>query len=107
MVGLDNPCLYEYTLNAESRFKRTGNRSNVFLATKFGCLLDAKGPKFCGTPEYTRTALEASLKKLETDYIDLWYLHRQASIFSCHCSLTQSLRPDATVPIEVLVPSIS
>jgi aryl-alcohol dehydrogenase-like predicted oxidoreductase len=29
-----------------------------------------------GSPEYMRKAVELSLKRLETDYIDLYYLHR-------------------------------
>ena len=63
-----------------NRFKRTGKRDSVFLATKFGSVLDQDvvkdGLAVCGTPEFTRKALEASLKKLQTDHIDLWYLHR-------------------------------
>lgn len=36
----------------------------------------AQGAVISGTPEYTRKALDASLKKLGTDHIDLWYIHR-------------------------------
>lgn len=51
-------------------------RENVQLATKFGIVMvdgkmDAKG-----TPEYVRKCCEASLKRLDVDYIDLYYQHR-------------------------------
>lgn len=49
-------------------------RENVILATKFGFLPGEKG--ICGRPEYVKKACDASLKRLGTDYIDLYYLHR-------------------------------
>lgn len=49
-------------------------RENVILATKFGFLPSEKG--ICGRPEYVKKACDASLKRLGTDYIDLYYLHR-------------------------------
>ena len=61
------------------RFKRSGKRDQVFLATKFGFDLEApitSGPVINGTPEYATRALEKSLKRLGVDYVDLWYLHR-------------------------------
>ncbi len=54
-------------------------RDQVVLATKFGILRDPANPErrgACGTPEYVRSACEASLKRLNTDYIDLYYQHR-------------------------------
>ena len=54
-----------------------GRRERVFLATKFGIRRD--GPmagSICGRPEYVRSSCEASLARLETDHIDLYYLHR-------------------------------
>lgn len=56
-------------------------RSNVLIATKFGVEMDGKGGG--AHPDYIRTAVEASLRRLKTDYIDLYQLHT----------------PDATVPI--------
>jgi len=56
-----------------------GNREKVTLATKFGILRDPANPQsrgFNGSPAYAKTACEASLKRLGTDYIDLYYLHR-------------------------------
>ena len=55
-------------------------RSNVVIATKFGFELDpAGGPKWIGfnsRPEHIRVVAEASLKRLRTDVIDLFYQHR-------------------------------
>ncbi|MGA9574870.1 MAG: aldo/keto reductase [Lysobacterales bacterium] len=49
-------------------------RHGVVLATKFGFLPDEAGLN--GRPEYVRKACDASLSRLGTDYIDLYYLHR-------------------------------
>src|SRR5215207_4927633 len=56
-------------------------RSGIVLATKFGMKMDdqRKGAK----PAYLRQALEDSLRRLGTDYVDLYQLHT----------------PDAEVPI--------
>lgn len=53
-------------------------RDRVFLATKFGILRgqDGSWKGVCGKPEYVRSACEASLRRLGTDVIDLYYLHR-------------------------------
>ncbi|KAG4176564.1 hypothetical protein ERO13_A11G253200v2 [Gossypium hirsutum] len=52
-------------------------REKVQLATKFGFeKLDSTGIKINGTPEYVRASIEASLKRLDVDYIDLYYQHR-------------------------------
>jgi aryl-alcohol dehydrogenase-like predicted oxidoreductase len=56
-----------------------GKRDLITLATKFGILRDPSDPKkrgFNGSPAYVQSACEASLKRLGTDYIDLYYLHR-------------------------------
>ncbi|MDE0573566.1 aldo/keto reductase [Demequina sp. B12] len=64
-----------------------GRRDEVILATKFGYTevatpLDSIGPK--GSPEYLRASLDASLTRLQTDYVDLFQQHQ----------------PDPSVPIE-------
>ncbi|MBA0669823.1 hypothetical protein Goklo_024276 [Gossypium klotzschianum] len=52
-------------------------REKVQLATKFGFeKLDSTSIKINGTPEYVRASIEASLKRLDVDYIDLYYQHR-------------------------------
>jgi aryl-alcohol dehydrogenase-like predicted oxidoreductase len=56
-----------------------GRRDRITLATKFGIVRDPDNPMkrgFSGKPDYVRSACEASLKRLNTDIIDLYYLHR-------------------------------
>jgi aryl-alcohol dehydrogenase-like predicted oxidoreductase len=48
-----------------------GRRAEAFLATKFGM-----GEGGNGRPEYVREAVDASLRSLRTDYVDLLYYHR-------------------------------
>lgn len=49
-------------------------RHEVILATKFGFLPSEAGLN--GRPEYVKKACDASLSRLATDYIDIYYLHR-------------------------------
>ena len=53
-------------------------RNDVVLATKFGNLRDESGNwlGINGKAAYVREACEASLRRLGTDYIDLYYQHR-------------------------------
>ncbi len=56
-----------------------GRRQDVFLATKFGILRDPANPLvrgFDGSPAYVQRAVEASLKRLGIETIDLYYQHR-------------------------------
>jgi aryl-alcohol dehydrogenase-like predicted oxidoreductase len=56
-----------------------GRRSDVQIATKFGFAIDPDNPRargLDGSPENARRAVEGSLKRLGTDYIDLYYQHR-------------------------------
>jgi len=54
------------------------NRDKIFIATKFGFTTDegARLTGFDGSPKYMKTAVEASLKRLQVDVIDLYYAHR-------------------------------
>lgn len=67
-----------------------GIRSKVIIATKFGIKFDMNSKEVNkplipdSRPETVRASVEASLKRLDTDYIDLYYQHR----------------PDPNVPIE-------
>jgi len=66
------------------------HRDEVVLATKFGIVPDAEAPGgrgVRGDAAYVRQACDASLGRLGTDHIDLYYQHR----------------PDVTVPIEETV----
>ena len=56
-----------------------GKRKDIFLATKFGIIRDPDNPNtrgLSGKPTYVKAACEASLKRLKTEIIDLYYLHR-------------------------------
>jgi aryl-alcohol dehydrogenase-like predicted oxidoreductase len=59
-------------------------RKNIVLATKFGLPMDNAGKLRGASRRYIVTAVEASLRRLKTDWIDLYQLHR----------------PDAQTPIE-------
>ena len=50
-------------------------RDQVVIATKFGFKLDGNGA-VDSRPEHIREVAEASLKRLRTDVIDLFYQHR-------------------------------
>lgn len=55
-----------------------GRRDPLTIATKFGNTLDRENnPRALdGRPEYVRTAIEGSLRRLGVDHVDLYYLHR-------------------------------
>ncbi len=56
-----------------------GRRKQITLATKFGIVRDPANPQvrgFNGKAAYVQSACEASLKRLDVEEIDLYYLHR-------------------------------
>ncbi len=55
-----------------------GKRDAVFLASKFGLVRsdDPHARGVNGRPEYVRQCIDASLERLNTDYLDLYYQHR-------------------------------
>jgi aryl-alcohol dehydrogenase-like predicted oxidoreductase len=59
-------------------------RKDIVLATKFGLPMDAAETQKGASRRYLLSAVEASLKRLKTDWIDLYQLHR----------------PDPLTPIE-------
>jgi aryl-alcohol dehydrogenase-like predicted oxidoreductase len=79
---IDTAEIYGPFLNEQLIAKALGSRRDeIQIATKFGSevVVGENGPErraLNGSPEYARTALERSLKHLNTDVIDLYYLHR-------------------------------
>lgn len=77
---LDTADIYGPYINEELIGKAIqGKRQQCFIATKFGILRDPSNPQARGTngkPDYIRSSVEGSLKRLGTDYIDLYYQHR-------------------------------
>lgn len=71
-----------------------GRRDDVIVATKFGMKVGSlNGPDFGarGSRRYIRKALEGSLRRLNTDWIDLYQLHE----------------PDPSTPIEETLEALS
>jgi aryl-alcohol dehydrogenase-like predicted oxidoreductase len=76
---LDTAEIYGPYKNEEllGRFLRELPRAKIFVATKFGFRIGPEGiTGVDGSPENARRACDASLKRLGTDYIDLFYQHR-------------------------------
>ncbi len=56
-----------------------GKREKLMIATKFGIVRDPANPNARGVngkPDYIRKSCESSLRRLGTDYIDVYYQHR-------------------------------
>ncbi|HET6607717.1 MAG TPA: aldo/keto reductase [Rhodopila sp.] len=52
------------------------NRKRIVLATKFGMPMDDTGEKQGAARRYIMKAIEDSLRRLQTDYIDLYQMHQ-------------------------------
>ena len=91
----------QYRLTLSVRFKRTGKRDQIFIATKFG--VDATGGLPRGDPPYVQKCCASSLERLGVETIDLYYLHRH--VFSLDRSDSDNVfnSPDPRTPIEVTV----
>ena len=86
----DTADMYGPFTNEELLGKALANRrEKVILATKFGVKRGKDGAwlGISGSPQYVKSCCDASLKRLNTDYIDLYYQHR----------------PDPEIPVEETV----
>ncbi|HKF74840.1 MAG TPA: aldo/keto reductase [Candidatus Dormibacteraeota bacterium] len=69
-----------------------GRRSEAIVLTKFGSPADPEHPEHRGaSPEHVRRAIEASLRRLDMDYVDVYMLHR----------------PDPATPIEATLEALT
>jgi aryl-alcohol dehydrogenase-like predicted oxidoreductase len=77
---LDTADLYGPFINEQLVAKATkGNRDKYIIATKFGWEIDDNNQVtwgIKGQKEYVKKAVERSLRNLNTDHIDLYYMHR-------------------------------
>ncbi|MFD1707722.1 aldo/keto reductase [Siminovitchia sediminis] len=55
--------------------QETGKRSDLVIATKIGPVFEGNKMKIDNSPEFLKQEVENSLKRLQTDYIDLIYIH--------------------------------
>ena len=87
---LDTAYLYQNFQTGETNEALVGKalkkfgRENFVVATKCGIQIGPNGMSICGKPKLVRSQCEESLKRLDINCIDLYYLHRI----------------DPTVPIE-------
>ena len=89
---LDTARIYGLGANEELIGKTLRDRrSEFFLASKTGIFVEEKGRRVDCRPEVIKEACEESLRQLQTDHIDLYYLHRR----------------DFTVPIDESVGALA
>ncbi len=56
--------------------KGLGNhRKDVIIESKFGVRFDKEGTTYDNSPDYIQQALEGTLRRLKTDYIDIYVIH--------------------------------
>ena len=77
---LDTADVYGFGANEELVGRAiAGRRDEVFVATKFGIVRGPQDPTsrgVNGSPEYVRSSIDGSLKRLGVDHVDLYYQHR-------------------------------
>jgi aryl-alcohol dehydrogenase-like predicted oxidoreductase len=54
----------------------SGRRNEFFLASKMGIIVDGPNRGIDCSPDAIRQSIDASLARLQTDHIDLYYMHR-------------------------------
>lgn len=78
MTLIDTADVYGPYTNEElvGRALAGGHRERAVLATKVGLVGDAAELKRDGRPEHVRRSIDESLRRLGTDHVDLYQLHR-------------------------------
>ena len=72
----DNADTYGLGQSEKTLGKALGSRrSEAVIATKFGVRVTDRGTIYDNSPQWIRTACENSLRRLGTDYIDLYQMH--------------------------------
>lgn len=72
----DNADTYGLGKSEETLAKALGNKRNqVVIGTKFGVRVENGKTSYDNSPEWIVKALEGSLRRLKTDYIDLYQVH--------------------------------
>jgi aryl-alcohol dehydrogenase-like predicted oxidoreductase len=90
-----------------------GRRDEVVLATKFGLPMGEDPNHAGGSPRWIKRAVEDSLRRLDTDYVDLYQMHRpdyRTDIDDTLAALTDLVREgkvraigSSTFPAELIV----
>lgn len=76
-----------------------GRRHEVVIASKFGVCVGQGETHYDNSPDYIRKALAGSLKRLHTDYLDLYQLHYRDGVTPLAevCATLEQLRQEGKI----------
>lgn len=76
-----------------------GRRQDVVIASKFGVVVGQGETHYDNSPDYIRKALEGSLKRLNTEYLDLYQLHYRDGVtpLADVCATLEQLRQEGKI----------
>lgn len=74
-------------------------RHEVVIASKFGVCVGQGATRYDNSPDYIRKALEGSLQRLRTDYLDLYQLHYRDGVTPLTevCATLEQLRQEGKI----------
>lgn len=74
-------------------------RHEVVIASKFGVCVGQGATRYDNSPDYIRKALEGSLQRLHTDYLDLYQLHYRDGVTPLAevCATLEQLRQEGKI----------